>query len=253
MRSSSFFKNYVNGSFGLTYIDAHLQNLREFPSLRIGGLSKDYFQVSLLTMGDLWKRFIHDLDRFPFKLFALLDCKSDEELLIAFQKVKGHMQVCPKCIDIEFTSQLLTYLGEDKDQLLTKLQNIQEFLLDAATFVPLSSDAVECIHGLHQRLAHRFRGQRPTAEAAQEEGLWSTIQSSYRKFWQLLWKKKGDPKARQRVVRYGRKGFNQYSQERVQTRDGSWGFNKLSAVAKAPDQKKYVKVPKRLCGLLSEL
>eukprot|EP00438_Fugacium_kawagutii_P000563 Skav206451 [mRNA] locus=scaffold230:72031:80449:- [translate_table: standard] len=251
-RSSSFFIDFVKGNFGMKLIAMHVQCLLDFHRLGIPTLSKDYFVVSMLMMGDVWKRFIHDVDRYPFKLFCLLDCKTSDELLDRYHSIREQMKVCQQCIDVEFTSQIMAYLegglNDNADELMLRLKITQDFLKDASTFVPLSSDHVECVHGLHQSLTYRFRGQKPSAECAQEQGLWATICSSYKAFWQHVFEQHGDLQARQRIKRFGVKGCNQYSKTKgpIQSQTTrKWQFADLKQLC---DGRQHGKVPKRLCG-----
>lgn len=240
----------------------YLQELQEFPKLGIQSLAKDAFQISLLEMGSSWKRFIHDLDRFPFKLFSLLRCETSDDFVQECERIHKIIQTCKKCVDVEFTVPLLAYIARGKmlaeeggdhgaAQLVDRVELVRDFLKDVATFVPLSSDQVECVHGQHQSQLHRFRGQKPSDAAASEACLWSTINSSYKKFWQLVWGESGDCRARSRLSRYGVKGSNQYTaSEKHATRDAksvNWRFRDLGQLC---DQPQLAKSPKKLCGFL---
>ena len=135
-----------------------IQFLEDFPRLGIGPLAKDAFQMCLLEMGDCWKRFVHDLDRYPFKTFCLLDCSTPEEVLGRCAMIRAQMEACSNCIDVEFTAQILAFLDsrQGNEELLSRARIVQEFLMDIAIFVPISSDQVECCHGFHQNFDQSF-------------------------------------------------------------------------------------------------
>ena len=56
------------------------------------------------------------------------------------------------------------------EEVWSKVGSLRSFLTDLAIFTPLSSDAVECVHGLYQAKLHRFRGRKPSDSKAPRVG-----------------------------------------------------------------------------------
>lgn len=149
-------------------------------------------------------------------------------------------------------------VGGDREdpEVRSKVQSLEQFLHHLAARLPLSSDTVECAHGSLQTRMHRFRGQKVSDPAAQEIGLWS-IKGAYRTFWNLIWNKQGECKARHRVKRFTKKGCNQYTnlehrKNLGQRSPGSivWSMDVMEELVNQPA---LVKTPKTLCGHLVKL
>lgn len=101
---------------------------------------------------------------------------------------------------------------------------------------------------------HRHCGAKPSDPIAQQVTLWASILSSYRSFWQSLWKKAGDFKINFRIHRFGRKGCNQWSDDASKKAnqgesrfEGATGESKsmFQRIADIPASRKK---PRRICG-----
>lgn len=161
------------------------------------------------------------------------------------------MADCVDCCDLEFSQPILSFIPEDlaADEVRVRIRQLKHFLFDCAIFVPLSSDAVECIHGFCQSKLHRFRGSKQSDDGAAELTLWATITWAFQKFWDVLWLELGDTGAKRRMYRYGAKGCNQYTPhtERKVTHPGrssQWRMIDMDKICSLEGAKK----PKKLSG-----
>ena len=142
-------------------------------------------------------------------------------------------------------------VGGDREdpEVRSKVQSLEQFLHHLAAFLPLSSDTAECAHGSLQTRIHRFRGQKVSDPAAQEIGLWS-IKGAYRTFWNLIWNKQGDCKARRRLKRFTKKGFNQHTNLEHRKNLGQRSPWSMDLMEELVNQPALMKTPKTLCGHL---
>ena len=236
----------------------YLEKMRLFPKLGLPQLATDCFVMSLGVMGELWRRFTFDKQCCPFQIFALLDTSSDEEFLQLYQKFQQTMDICPQCVDLEFSTVILQQIPPracHRDEFVKRrIASILDLLRDLATFTPISSDLVECLHGFQQAKLHRFRGRKPTDHAAQEIAMLASIQSTYKQFWQFAWSRLGDKFATRRFPGFDRKGVNQYSdrdkyleERQHHKRKSIWKMENMDRIVEKPD---VVKKPRQLSGNL---
>lgn len=258
-RSADLFKNYMNGNFGAEIVAMYLTKLKCFGELGAPFLARDCFVACLVIMGDVWRRFIFERDRFPYKLFALLEANSLWDFLCQYKRMQQQLASCSTCFDVEFSHAVLSFISASaisdldsvSDEVWAKVKALREFLQDVSIFAPLSADGVECVHGYYQHKLHRFRGTKVSDPRAQELTLWSTVTTAWGKFWDQVWAECGDEKMRHRLPRFGRTGTNQYtpsdkrcglapSKERA-----IWN---LATLDQTCDQPLFAQPPRRLTG-----
>ena len=260
-RPVSVFQDYMDGTFGLALISEYQERLEKFPTLGLPSLATSTFCICLNAMSEIWKRFVYQHQRFPAKIFTLLQAKTSNHLLDMYMEMQCQMHCCKCCVDVEFSQVLLNYIPSEMAQdrnnveLWAKLEDIKKFLQDIARFFPLSSDTVECLHGYIQTRIHKFRGRKLGDQTAQEVSLWSTIKTTHQSFWNLTWNDQGDAGARQRLHRYNMKGTNQYTQpenRRLKPSPSSsiWNMANLNLLREQPAM---AKAPKKLCGNPAEI
>ena len=197
-RSALLFNRYVSGDFGKELLDLYMQKLAGFPQLQLPGLSKQFFTVTLLVMGECWRRFIFERQRCPWDFISsLLEARTLDTFFEVLRKYQNLAERCKRCVDIEFTTSLLSFIpaGIDKEEALLRASQLQKFISNLAVYAPLSADVVECLHGFFQAKAHRFRGSKPSDSTAQQLTLWSTVTSSYGCFRDKMWSALGDAQA----------------------------------------------------------
>ena len=129
-------------------------------------------------------------------------------------------------------------VGGDREdpEVRSKVQSLEQFLHHLAAFLPLSSDTAECAHGSLETRIHRFRGQKVSDPGAQEIGLWSN--------------KQGDCKARRRLKRFTKKGFNQHTNLEHRKNLGQRSPWSMDLMEELVNQPALMKTPKTLCGHL---
>lgn len=214
LRSALLFRDFASGRLGLDMVEEFIDKLSAFSSLQVPDFAQSFFQLALEQIGETWRRFFHELQRYPYKLFDLLDLQP-QDFLQEFQRLRTREASCPQCLDVEFTAILVRYISEedekDPEVLKVKIQNITNFLRDLTVWSPISADLVECLHGTSQSRVHRFRGARPTDSTAQEVIVLDKITSAFGKFQSWMWSEYGDKSALRRLHAYNQKKGNQYS------------------------------------------
>ena len=157
------FREFVEGRFGLQLVEMYVEKLIEFSSLGLPDYSMSFFKLAIEQMGDSWRRFHHEQQRFPFRIFQLA-WMSDSDFLREYRRMQECMSACFQCVDVEFSAVLLSYIPgtttdihdhENDRSLHVKIDHIRKFLLDVMVFCPISSDLVECLHGATQSRLHR--------------------------------------------------------------------------------------------------
>lgn len=212
--------------------------------------------MALQAVAESWKRFVLPTQGFPWCLFRILDCDSPEALCLKIQEMQSSLAACPKCVDLEFSTPILKFLSgsgssnHDSDHMVS----VKNFLDDIATHAPLSSDRVECRHGLCQHLLHRWRGVKPTDEVAAESVAWQLISRSYGKFRSFMWELYGSKCTAMRLAKFGNAACNQYTKpgsslkSQGECRSGKMSFEKLDRLL-AFEQEGSIRMPRKLCGL----
>ena len=209
------FHNFISGNAGEQMIGQYIELLVQFSSL-VGepGLAKDCFQMALQQIGEVWRRFYHEYQRFPFKMFRLAETPK-ADFMREYRLLQKEGESCGKCVDLEFSAVLLTYIPatEADDSAVTQLKvtHLQEFLKDVAVFSPLSTCLVECLHGALQSRLHRFRGVKPTDAIAKEITTLDKVTSAYGRFKDYMWGRLGDRRAFNRLHAYNQHKGNQYA------------------------------------------
>lgn len=258
-RTAETFLENVDCRFGTRMLKAYVAKMKGFSETGLVSMRKDAFIGCIMLMGEVWRRFVFDRDCFPFRLWKELSgTYSTEEFLEQYSRLQDMKHACPKCFDSEFSHPILEFIPQPHDphhpETILQVDALRHLLGDLASFAPLSSDIVECLHGFYQKKVHRHCGAKPSDPIAQQVTLWASILSSYRSFWQSLWKKAGDFKINFRIHRFGRKGCNQWSDDASKKAnqgesrfEGATGESKsmFQRIADIPASRKK---PRRICG-----
>ena len=153
--TGEFGKQIIEDSFGILHdgLDPH-----RF-SEPIESQLQTLFTMVLHLCSDTWKRFVHDLSTFQFRMFSFVGMTL-EEFVSTWDEFQKSRRACPKCFDQEFCQNLLDiHPGLLVEQPRTKQQEvydcIQLLLGDLATYSPISSDAVEVKNGQVQVVCSR--------------------------------------------------------------------------------------------------
>jgi len=235
----------------------YVNKLIEFPAMRAPDFARSVFTLGLEEIGESWRRFYHEQQRFPFVILQLADL-SHEDFMKEYRQLQIAERSCANCVDLEFSTLLLSYIPETEDcnchDVKEKVLTLQRFLQDVAVWCPISADLVECLHGACQSRLHRFRGTKPTDAIAKEIVILDKITSAYSKFKDYMWTQLGDPKAFRRLESYGRcdKG-NQYT---VGTLEGSRQFGGGASFAQLEAKHgtfhgRAARAPRKVCGYLT--
>ena len=230
-----------------------MRKLDKFPADRLllnnRELAGDYFVLVLLQMGELWRRFVHNHDGFPYKWFELCHFSDSHGLCSRLVELQAEAAACDTCVDVEFSGALLSYLPSPLDlsnpQHQQKAMDVQRFLQSVAIFSPISTDQVEALHGYCQSKLHRFRGLKPTDAVASEITLWAKVTSAFAVVRKYIWDRCGDVQALRRLAAYKRFG----PKDRGGPRGGRLSWQHLRAMAANPDNEKLKR--RKLSGNLS--
>ena len=234
------FLAYMSGDFGKAMVAEFVKKLSRFRgALFSTAQTKDYFVLSVIQIGEAWRRFIHRLEGFPAKMFRLCDLELDA-LCVEIGHLQKQAKTCGQCLDVEFSKVLLDYIppidpGNTEHQ--HRALQVQNFLVDVATYGPVSSDPVEALHGFSQAKLHRFRGCKPTDEVAKEITVWAKITSSFGALKKWIWDRTGDPHAARRLSAMCRRSSNNvFTKGRLkQTEKTRLTFSHLRKMAQDPN------------------
>lgn len=109
------------------------------------------FNVVLVTMADLERRFRQAFQVPPFTLFKLCDICETNDFVQAFSALEAKFRACPACFDFEFSGGLIPHFSCLEDKSLedqgAAMQEVQMILEDVATWSPVTSDLVEIKNG----------------------------------------------------------------------------------------------------------
>lgn len=261
LRSRSIFLNYSRGDFGRELITMYIARLQDFPSLGASNLSAEVFNMTLQTIAECWKRFVLPTETFPWSLFKLLDCVTIDEFLVLLTDLQAKQAASPCCVDVEFSTPLLKFVTAADTGILDigKAAELRSLLEDLAVHAPLSSDLVECRHGLCQHIVHRWRGVKPTDNVAAQSVAWQLITRAYGNFRKYLWSLYGDPWFYQRLARFGVASQNQYTDSpvskfasAVKNSKRKLSVQKLDKLL-AFEQQNSMPMPRKVCGDLARL
>lgn len=161
---------------------------------------------------------------------------------------------CTVCADPEFTAVLLSQLPNvidcENPEHVQQAVKLQQVLADLACVAPLSTDAVESLHGFTQTKLHRFRGSRPTDPAAREISVWGKICSAWNVIKTWIWDRTGDVQVNRRLAKYHNKSASaDPSKERTRLK---LIFSHLQMLSNAGPGDDGRFKQKRLCGHFSE-
>ena len=254
-RSSATFKAYMRGDFGTQLIREYLQKMRLLPSLGLDSqeLAKDFFVLCIVQIGESWRRFCHKLQSFPYILWSLCELERPADLCMELAKFQRQARQCDQCVDPEFTAVLLGQLPSPIDPAnpdhIQMALKIKQLLQDLSTFVPLSTDSVEALHGFSQSKLHRFRGSKPTDKTAKEICLWGKVVSAWNVVMKWIWDRTGDIHNGRRVAAFYNTSASKVGSSKP--RRAKLTMPQVRAMAKDVEANPRRFKQKRLCGLLS--
>ena len=258
MRSARIFHKYVSGQFGVEMMLEYVDKLVYFPEFNTPELARDAFCFGLQEIGECWKRFVHAHGSFPHVLFQLCSLNY-EDFLQRYWHFQQLAETCPKCVDAEFSHVILTFIPSSApaaDALTRyKVFQLQTFLRDVATFAPISSDLVECLHGHYQSKLHRWRGCKPTDPVAQERMFWTSVVGAFGKLRTWMWNRHGDASANLRLWHFGQKRGNSHTEQASQLGNSSGTGHQFKRMSFADLDnllaagKSFAK-PRKICGYL---
>lgn len=234
-------------------VEAYIERLIAFPALQVPDFVDSYFNLALQQLGEGWRRFFHEQQRFPSKLFKFA-CLSHTDFMKEYRNLQSLEAACRECFDVEFTSILLQYIPESEDDssdaVMAKSECLRRFLSDTAVWAPISADIVECLHGSCQSRLHRFRGQKPADETARQTIVLDKITSAYGKFKEFMWSHFGDKFAFKRLVSYNQKKGNQYTSKPydVSCKRHAYTTEDLDRMLATNS---FPSAPRKLCGSLA--
>lgn len=103
--------------------------LVEFPAKKLPhSFADSYFQIGVEQIGEGWRRFIQEQQRFQvFKLAGL----QHADFMREYRSMQAMERSCALCFDMEFTSILLHYIhpedDDNSDSARTKAQCLNRF------------------------------------------------------------------------------------------------------------------------------
>ena len=192
--SRRFFLDFASGKFGQDIVRDFLNILlfafKENVCKDLGprpSRAMEVFSGVLFGMGDCWRRFVHQVDCYPWKLFELA-VMSERDFLSRWSDVHKQLSKCPCCLDIELTRGLLAASPDPDDSAACKEFYVQvaQLLIDMATFTPLSTDAVEVLHGQLQNVIQKFRGRGKLARGCSERSVFHSLVTEHRRTLETL-------------------------------------------------------------------
>ncbi|CAE7641881.1 unnamed protein product [Symbiodinium necroappetens] len=181
------FLSWTSGTLGRETIRSFLSNLQSLDLATFCHDSDDVsmswtcFELTLFAMSDVWRRCCHAVSSFPWILFDLSSC-SESDFCTKWTAFRATMQRCPECVDAGFSAPLLRALdvaaldGRDRQE---RVKDVQQLLLDIATFTPLATDTVENLHGQNQSRLFVWRGRARGSPAAAEISVLSALASEH--------------------------------------------------------------------------
>ena len=254
---------FARGEFGRELLSEYVTCLGRFPDIGAHNVSREYFNMALQSIAECWKRFVLPTRTFPWAIFRLLDCTGNEGvdgLVQSFARLKSQHAGCDKCVDVEFSVPVLKFFDIDESTPCHKSEAMKNFLEDMALYSPLSSDLVECRHGICQHLLHRWRGVKPTDPYAAQSVTWQLITRGYRIFREFLWSIYGDRTCKSRLARFGYRSACQFTKERPQEKKscklpsksgkGTLSFEKMDHLLSLENWKSGMPMPRKLSGHL---
>eukprot|EP00439_Symbiodinium_sp_Y106_P010842 s10352_g1.t1 len=181
------FLSWTSGTLGRETIRSFLSNLQSLDLAAFCHDSDDEsmswtcFELTLFGISDIWRRCCHAVSSFPWILFDLSSC-SESDFCTKWTAFRATMQRCTKCVDAGFSAPLLRALDVtalDSRGRQEHVKDIQQLLLDIATFTPLATDTVENLHGQNQNRLFVWRGRARGSPAAAEISVLSALASEH--------------------------------------------------------------------------
>ena len=181
-KSRSKFLRIVDGSLGQELMVGYLSILEKglAESIEFGLDIKDSpkllklaYDLVIVGVTDTWRRLVLDFKSAPFSLFGLVGL-TPQQFLLQWEALHKKFASCNACVDNAFTGLLLSQFPMSKFDgpaaaADSFCQEVQQLLLDVATFAPLSSDLVEIKHGgVQWAVSRRGRQQVRAPKAARE-------------------------------------------------------------------------------------
>ena len=107
------------------------------------------FQMVICCVTDFYRRFVQEFMQPPYTLLALANADA-QTFVSEWKRIHQKRAKCRFCVDIEFTAALLDAYPEDIDSFPADIEEVQELLQRIAVWSPITSDAVEILHGQMQ-------------------------------------------------------------------------------------------------------
>lgn len=155
--AQSRFLNVVSGKLGdeliQRYVELLQSGLQEAVQMGMAPSAERLnllFNIALLCISDVHRRFKDFFRSPPYTLFQLLDL-SASDFADAFSSLEERFQRCPSCFDFEFSAALIGQhqgfsAGDGCRKDFVRLE-VQDLLRDISRFTPVTSDVVEIKNG----------------------------------------------------------------------------------------------------------
>ena len=166
-----------------------LKNLKSFElaeycqSCQDASMSITCFQLAVFGMSDIWRRCCLTTKGYPWSVFGLVSVADEAEFCSRWAGFRRDLQACAGCVDVAFTAPLLRTWNPDIEEnsaaKSVQVQQLRSLLGNVATFCPLSTDAVENLHGQHQNSLFSWRGGTKAPAAAGETSVLTTLVSEH--------------------------------------------------------------------------
>ena len=185
LQSRQIFLEFASGKFGQFLVQCFMDILTHTykDHLRKGlgpsqSRAKEVFSNVLFGMGDCWRRLVHEVDCYPWKLFEICPM-TESQFAVRFSELEEQLRKCPSCLDVELTLGLLKSAKRPGESMSSLYVQWVLLLLDMATFTPLSTDSVEVLHGQLQNVIKKFRGRGKLARACCERSVFHSLVSEH--------------------------------------------------------------------------
>ena len=159
--SKEKFLQVIQGDLGKellrSYIGVLSNSLKEATAMGLQGTQEQLnliFQMICVSLTDLQRRLVQEFMQPPYTLLALADADFPS-FVSGWQQLQQRHKKCKQCVDVEFTSALLNAYPTRMSSELTpeqapEVEEVQALLRAICTWCPLTSDAVEILHGQMQ-------------------------------------------------------------------------------------------------------
>ena len=168
-KASDTFLHVVKGNFADIligkYIDFLKNGLEENIAMGLDchqELLNKVFQLIIMCVTDVHRRFKHDFSYAPLTLFELLQLDTFE-FVQGFHSLQAQHHQCDACLDTGFSAKLVTafpdIMSNTAEEQAQIKEEIQALLEDVTQWCPLTSDAVELKNGQTQWVASKRGSQ----------------------------------------------------------------------------------------------